>query len=198
MASVVSRRRPARGRPRLAVLSDGHEQVLVETYSSFIDSACFWARSSARAAARHVLAAAAAHLRHLLERRVELRGEALRAHAELAENGRDHAVLLGEQRVEQVLRLHRLVAALARERLRRLQRVLGLDRQLVESHRRLFLVTVGPLRRAPGLDGRRSLQGRLIVASVLSLRHTRVVNRSQPPAGARTALSRPPSTRPAS
>src|SRR5882724_8277576 len=128
----------------LRVLIDGHEQVLGRDVLVLHRLGLLPGALEHRAQPlAHVLAAAAAHLRHLLERRVELRGEALRAHAELAENGRDHAVLLGEQRVEQVLRLHRLVAALARERLRRLQRVLGLDRQLVGSHRRLFLVTVG-------------------------------------------------------
>src|SRR5262249_5709823 len=82
----------------------------------------------------HVLAAAAPNLGQLLDRRVDLRCERLGAYAELAENRRDHAVLLRDQRVEQVLRLDRLVAALARERLRGLQRFLALDRQFVESH----------------------------------------------------------------
>ena len=145
----------------------------------------------------HVLAAAAAHLGDLLERGVHLRAEGVGAYAELAENGRDHAVLLRDQRAQQVLRLDGLVAPLVRERLGRLQRVLSLDRQLVESHRFSLICrrgtfaglrcpTVGESLRIPVPDGRRIITRNL------------GVNRSEAPAGARTAPSRLPSARPAS
>src|SRR5258708_1785957 len=128
----------------LPVLRDGHQQVLGRDVLILHRLGLLLRAIERRAQPlADVLAAAAAHLRHLLDRRVELRGECLRAHAELAENRRHYAVLLADQRVEQVLGFHRLVSPLAGERLRRLQRFLCLDRQLVQSHRPLFLFTVG-------------------------------------------------------
>ena len=86
-----------------------------------------------------VLPATAAHLGHPRQLGLELALHGVEPGAELAEDRADHALTLLEQRLQQVLGLDRLVLVLIRQRLRGLDRFLRLDRELVQSHRRLPL-----------------------------------------------------------
>ena len=72
--------------------------------------------------------------RELVERRVELGADRLRAGAELAQDGPDDALGLFEQRDEQVLGLGLGVLAGGRDRDGGLQCLLGLDREAVGLH----------------------------------------------------------------
>ena len=80
---------------------------------------------------------AAGDLRDRIERLLEPAFEPVRRSARALEDRRHHAVLLTHQRQQQMFRRQLLLPALARDILRRLQRLLGFDRQTVrsESHR---------------------------------------------------------------
>jgi hypothetical protein len=86
-----------------------------------------------------VLPAPAAHLGHPRQLALELARQGVQPHAELAQDRAHDALTLLEQRGQQVLRLDRLVLVPVRQRLRGLDRLLSLDRELVQSHRRLPL-----------------------------------------------------------
>ena len=86
-------------------------------------------------ARRRVSTAAALHAGQLFDLGGELADDALRPGAELGEQGRHHALLLLEQREQQMLRLDSLVIVLVGQRLGGLHRLLRFHGQLVEPHR---------------------------------------------------------------
>ena len=87
-------------------------------------------------ALREVAAFASVDLRHLAQLVVEAGLHELRVGADALEQRGDQTVLLGEQRGEHVLGQDLLLIAAARDGLRLLQRLLRLDRELVEFHGR--------------------------------------------------------------
>jgi hypothetical protein len=82
-----------------------------------------------------ILPAAAAHLGHARQLRLELTLHGVDPRAELAQDRADHALTLLQQGLQQVLGLDRLVLVAVGQRLRGLDRFLRLDRELVQSHR---------------------------------------------------------------
>ena len=87
-------------------------------------------------ALREVAAFASVDLRHLAQLVVDAGLHELRVGADALEQRGDQTVLLGEQRGEHVLGQDLLLIAAARDGLRLLQRLLRLDRELVEFHGR--------------------------------------------------------------
>ena len=77
-----------------------------------------------------------ADLRQAPELGLDVPPDRLRARAELRQEGADDAVLLLDQREQQVLGLELLVALAVGQRLGGLDRLLGLHRELVEPKRR--------------------------------------------------------------
>jgi hypothetical protein len=75
-----------------------------------------------------------AHLRLLIEGCLHLAGDRLGIHAQLPQQRTGHALLLLEEREQQVLGRDLLMVALISEIPRRAQRLLRLDGQLFESH----------------------------------------------------------------
>ena len=126
----------------VAVLGDGDQQVLGGDVLVLEPLGLAAARARARARRRspRYCAAAAAHLGQLARARPRAAlDSASGARAELGEERAHHALLLLEQRQQQVLGLDGLVLVLVGQRLRGLDRFLRLDRQLVQSHRRSTL-----------------------------------------------------------
>ena len=108
----------------------------LETYSSLkpFDCSSASSRSVLEAPAHVEVGGRAAHLRLGVERRFDVALDRGQVDADFTEEGRDDPLLLGEQRREQVLGRELLVAATLRERLRLLERLLGLGGELVHPH----------------------------------------------------------------
>ena len=126
-------------------------------------------------AGSHVLPARARDLRKASDRRQHVPLDRLRAGAELRQEGADHAVLLLDEREQEVLGLELLVAFAIGEPLGALNRLLGLDRELVEAKRRhapSLALTDDPAPRWGGIT--RSLAG------------ARALSKSRPPVDAHT------------
>src|SRR5262249_50741874 len=84
----------------------------------------------------HVLPARAADLRELADLGLDIPPDRLRPRAELRQQRADDALLLLDQREQQVLGLDLLVTLTLREPLSSLDRLLGLHGELVEAKRR--------------------------------------------------------------
>ena len=83
----------------------------------------------------HVLPARAADLREAANLGLDVPPDRVRTGAELRQQGADDAVLLLDEREQEVLGLELLVAFTVRQRLRGLDRLLRLDGELVEAKR---------------------------------------------------------------